>query len=374
MIQRIKQQILQLQQQIQAAHQSLAKTPTSPESAAAAGGAMPGMDALKGLTADFTSLSVAKDMSQPPPLHPQQGSRLTQLWKLPSPEKDLLEAGVGGGAPGGGGGGGASSSDMLNRVVGSKPIQQSHSTPNLQSRNDVPSSLSLGGSSTWSNQVPASSASSDWPTSSAISMPTSQSDSKDSADKESLAASNAAMNAANNSFNLNDMIPEFVPGKPWTGYNSKSVEDDEHITPGSAKLESRLSVSTIKVEDVMTTLGKSSPISSVDTLTSGANTSSWGAAGFPRSSNPAGQHHKSSWGGGHQMAPGEATPTTLSTELWGVPTHNKGGTRPPPGLTNQSKYGKPQLNHSMSWAPGETSAYRQGEEWLALLYQIKVYK
>lgn len=36
------------------------------------------------------------------------------------------------------------------------------------------------------------------------------------------------------SYNLNDMVPEFEPGKPWKGNSQlKSVEDDPHITPAS---------------------------------------------------------------------------------------------------------------------------------------------
>ncbi|RWS10840.1 trinucleotide repeat-containing gene 6A protein-like isoform X1 [Dinothrombium tinctorium] len=35
-------------------------------------------------------------------------------------------------------------------------------------------------------------------------------------------------------YNLNDLVPEFEPGKPWKGTSQlKSIEDDPHITPGS---------------------------------------------------------------------------------------------------------------------------------------------
>ncbi|GBM23821.1 Protein Gawky [Araneus ventricosus] len=46
-------------------------------------------------------------------------------------------------------------------------------------------------------------------------------------------------------YDLNDLVPEFEPGKPWKGSRLKNVEDDPHITPGSIA-RSPLSVNNIK--------------------------------------------------------------------------------------------------------------------------------
>ncbi|XP_054155070.1 protein Gawky-like [Oppia nitens] len=58
--------------------------------------------------------------------------------------------------------------------------------------------------------------------------------------------SNSLSNAIPDAYNLNDLVPEFEPGKPWKGNSSlKSIEDDPTITPGSVN-RSPLSINTIK--------------------------------------------------------------------------------------------------------------------------------
>lgn len=40
-------------------------------------------------------------------------------------------------------------------------------------------------------------------------------------------------------------IPEFVPGKPWTGGSNNKIEDDPNITPGSVARSLSVSTSTL---------------------------------------------------------------------------------------------------------------------------------
>lgn len=59
-----------------------------------------------------------------------------------------------------------------------------------------------------------------------------------------------------NSMDLNDinnLVPEFEPGKPWKGVSGMKIEDDPHITPGSVT-RSPLSVNTIRDPAILTGL------------------------------------------------------------------------------------------------------------------------
>ena len=370
-IPKVKQQIFTIQQQIaQAQQQPLAKTPRG----------LP-VDP-KELSDKLSGLNMNKDnmhhMMMPPQQHqPQQQqnpvapaaqqaqtSRLNQ-WKLPSPEKDGDQG--------------------LNKAPGAnKPLGMSQSNPNLTG--DIrTSSSSLLYDSTWSTTSGTSTtaATTSWPT-------TNSSDSKDdgseaSSNKDSFnaplpgdlnsaaisapasdaspAMTTASSTSSNDSSNLiNDIgIPEFVPGKPWQGLSTKSVEDDPYITPGSVTRPS-LSVNTIKDDYVMTTLGKPSSPSVTDSAS--PSSTSWSTFG-----NIGKNSAKSTWSSSSCLTDSN---TALATELWGV-------RRPPPGLGNQPKVsgtsnnwqtsGTGGFNRSMSWAGNERSYGDQGKQMIMPKFQ-----
>lgn len=308
-ISRFKHQMLQLQQQIAQAQQNLPKPATVLEP----------IEAFSPLQNDMTNLAIST-CSQ---------SRLLNQWKRPSPEKDANIP-----------------DNMMNKAVGSKPVHHPMSTSNL-GRYD----LSLGLSdATWSN-VPTTS-SQNWPNVAPIGTNSQAEQSKDNSEvKDSQTASSSSSSA----FNLNDMIPEFVPGKPWQGITgAKSVEDDPYITPGS--FSRSLSVNTIK-DDYLTnfsaTITKSSPI-----VTSEPSGGTWPMKDFPKTSNS-----QPIVGGGSQKSwtPSESvtTPTSFTSEVWGVPLQPKSSgssARPPPGLAHNKTTSASTSNWSSNSFPGS----RQG--------------
>ena len=146
-------------------------------------------------------------------------SRLNQ-WKQPTPERD--------------------GQADLNKAPGSKPVQglqHSHSTPTIGAFGDL-TSLNIGGDTTWSST--ATSGSSNWPSTSGEGG----SGDRKSDDSTPPSSGLASMLGGGGNLGLTDVIPEFVPGKPWQGLSSKSVEDDPHITPGS--ISRSLSVNVVK--------------------------------------------------------------------------------------------------------------------------------
>ncbi len=366
-LQHIKQQMARLQQQMAAAQAQLPKQVPGSDASNKA-------DILKDLTTNMSGLNLAKDaspgqVSVQQPGAPgaaqaqQQGSRLNQ-WKLPSPDKEN------------------SADANLNKAPGSKPLSAAHSAPNLQKQSEsVPSSLPFS-DSTWSTMTNTSTSSGSWPSSSAISTAvstaTTQSQDASAQPKESPTGSvvtsvtpsslgeinvSASLTASSPSatspgqgqpgVDINDMIEEFVPGKPWTGITSKSVEDDPYITPGSVQRPS-LSVNTIKDDYINTTLGKStSPTVSESALGSSTWGTSLGSLGKTAVVGT-GSGSKSSW-----SSSGSLAEPSLGSELWGIPQGSR-NTRPPPGLTNQKPGPNWQssgggFNRSVSWAPGDRS-------------------
>lgn len=218
----------------------------------------------------------------------------------------------------------------LNKTVGSKPIQQSSSTPNLR-RYDELGIGSLGGDTTWSS-TPTSSSSQQWPSSS---TPTDASggDNVDKAESQTSTSAGADVSSSNTVLDSIPAIPEFVPGKPWQGLN-KNVEDDPHITPGSYSRS--LSVNTIK-DDYLLTLTKSSP----------TETTSWPSKPNSSTSNLSSKP----WSTGDGLATGGFT-----GEVWGMPKGNM--SRPPPGIPQQNQKGFQSAgagyNRQNSWAGGQT--------------------
>ncbi|XP_076458732.1 uncharacterized protein LOC143292390 isoform X2 [Babylonia areolata] len=183
-------------------------------------------------------------------------SRLSQ-WKQPTMDKE--------------------GSGDLNKAPGSKPqgLQHSHSTPTMGPFGDL-TGLNIGGDSTWSSL--ATSTSSNWPSASA-----GDSSAEDGGKRENgtpPTSGLAAMLGGGGNLGLStDVIPEFVPGKPWQGLSSKSVEDDPHITPGS--ISRSLSVNVVKDDYLnnLTNASKSSPSFSTDaTWSTGDKQANPGAA------------------------------------------------------------------------------------------------
>ena len=282
MIQKIKQQILQQQQMIQA-QQSLGKQqptpqPTSlgpnpatsqPSSASTASGGDP---------KDLESLSSLS-------LNPQQvpQSRLRD-WI-----KDSNNQAVAGGV-------GMAGVDPSSRAPGSnKPLQQSHSTPNLLVKENVSTGMQFSdgtwsgvGSSpaitttSWPTSVPAASTTTDAtnnPTTTSTATTSSGStggvDNKTTTSSVSTPTSDTGSNAGSDSGLPGEGEPssssldiqEFVPGKPWAGFTNKNVEDDPNITPGSVNRS--LSLSMVKENEIAAILGGKSSTSNSPTSDAG---------------------------------------------------------------------------------------------------------
>ncbi|KAH1016898.1 hypothetical protein HUJ04_008053, partial [Dendroctonus ponderosae] len=124
---------------------------------------------------------------------------------------------------------------------------------------------------------------------------------------------------------LTDLVPEFEPGKPWKG-NQKSIEDDPSITPGSV-VRSPLSIATINVKD-NELFGTSKSPPATDAMQS-LSSSTWSFNPPSTSSTFTGPQNKLQSKGGL----GDLNPTTAVTaELWGAPK-SRG---PPPGLSSKS--------------------------------------
>lgn len=210
----------------------------------------------------------------------------------------------------------------INKAVGSKPIQQSNSTPNLH-RYDELGLTNLTGDTTWSST--SGGGSQNWPISSSES-----SSSGDTAVSAESLMSTATTTESSSSSVLDSLptIPEFVPGKPWQGI-SKNVEDDPHITPGS--IVRSFSVNTVK-DDYLLSLTKSSP--------SGESSSSW-------PSKPGGPGTDKPWSSGSD---GGITSTGFS-DVWSGGVGKGALSRPPPGLPQQQqKSGWMGMNRQHSWA------------------------
>ena len=298
----IRQQILSLQKKIAQAQKMILSNPDKPQQE----NSTDQSDSLVNkLSPDFGKLSVST--SQPT-------SRLTQ-WKMQSEKESPDDQHS---DPGSAETPTTTTEDSLNKAVGSKPIQQSQSTPNLRQNYNELGLNNLGGDSTWSATPTSSSASLNWPSTSIPSSTASQGDSASSENKESQPTSTIGATSASDTMPAMSAIPEFVPGKPWLGL-AKNPEDDPHITPGS--LQRALSVNMVK-DDYLTSLSKSSPTS--DTTSTWPNSKPLSAT-----SNLANKP----WSPGSDMSAGNS----LTSDVWGM---SKGGmSRPPPGLPQQHQRG-----------------------------------
>lgn len=316
-INQIKQQILMIQRNITQAQNSLQNKSQSQQQQAP----NPADNAESSLQNELNNLS----LSQPQ-------SRLTQ-WKRPTPDKESLDNGPASGSENPttntvtttSNSSSDGSAEPLNKTVGSKGITQSDSSSNLRGFNEL-GLTQLGGDNTWSTSV--SSASQNWPNEGS---PVTSGSNMGSDNKESLTSTSASSSGSSTVLDSIPAIPEFVPGKPWQGITTKSVEDDPHITPGS--FSRSLSVNMVK-DDYLLSLTKSSPTNE--------NNSSWPMKpGTSMSS----QGMNKPWSSGDSNS---LTPTSFTSDVWGVP---KGAmSRPPPGLPQQGKSGWQGMNRQQSWA------------------------
>ncbi|GFR99788.1 trinucleotide repeat-containing gene 6C protein [Elysia marginata] len=171
------------------------------------------VDNLEALSSDLASVS----------LQPQ--SRLATQWK----SQDMPVSSMGDGLSQGAGPGILSSNSSEEKNDAGKGGFQPPS-PNL---NLIPGGLGMTGDRTWSS-VPSTSGPGNWPMSSSETT-IAQNDSK---------AVNSSTSAA-----FSDVIPEFIPGKPWQGL-TRNVEDDPHVTPGSIQMQRSLSVNRVHDESL----------------------------------------------------------------------------------------------------------------------------
>ena len=315
----IKQQILGLQKKIGQAQKVILNNPDKQHE-----NSTDQSDSLVNkLSPDLSKVSISTTQPQ---------SRLTQ-WKMTTPDKespdDHHSDSGSSETPTTTSSGDDNSS--LNKAVGSKPIQQSQSTPNLRQNYNELGLNPLGGDTTWSTTPSSSSTSLNWPNTSTPSSTASQGDSANTENKESQSTTTSS-GASSLSDSIQTMsIPEFVPGKPWQGI-TKNPEDDPHITPGS--FQRALSVNMVK-DDYLSSLTKSSPTSE--------STSSWPNM-KPLSMTSHNLAHKP-WSPGSDTS----TPSSFSSDVWGLPKGNM--SRPPPGLPQQQKgVGWTAVGRQHSWA------------------------
>ena len=221
-INNIQQQIVMVQKQIQQEQMHLFSQKPMGVSGPQSGmmtpqlGQQPAIqDNLEALSSDLASVS----------LQPQ--SRLATQWKSQDTPVAAMNDGLNQGAPGAGI---LSTNSSEEKNDAGKGALQSSTSPNL---NLIPGGLGMTGDRTWSS-VPSTSGPGNWPMSSSETN-NAQNDSK-------------AVNSSTSSI-LSDVIPEFVPGKPWQGF-TKNVEDDPHVTPGSILMQRSLSVNRVHDESL----------------------------------------------------------------------------------------------------------------------------
>ncbi|XP_015782520.1 protein Gawky isoform X2 [Tetranychus urticae] len=144
---------------------------------------------------------------------------------------------------------------------------------------------------------------------------------------------------------INNLVPEFEPGKPWKGVSGMKIEDDPHITPGSVT-RSPLSVNTIRDPAILTGLynnwsakGASPTSMNSDILAPSVGLSSNATWAFNTNAN-------AGWG----AIPNE---TPNNEVLWsGSMTKTRG---PPPGL-GQERLG-PRGDQSMAGIRPQSNSY-----------------
>ncbi|XP_005093845.1 trinucleotide repeat-containing gene 6B protein isoform X2 [Aplysia californica] len=228
LINNINQQINNLQKQLQQAQTNLFSTQKMPNMPQPPSGMMtpiPGPqqgavgENIDAISTDLANVAIS-----------QSQSRLTTQWKASSESSSTADG---------------SSTPTMAASTGAtadgedksgKGLLQSSSSPNM---NLIPGGLGMTGDRTWSSMSTTSS--SNWPMSSNDGAGTnSQADPKIS--NPSSTSTSSILSGMPTG--LTDVIPEFVPGKPWQGLSTKNVEDDPHVTPGSI-IQRSLSVNRV---------------------------------------------------------------------------------------------------------------------------------
>ncbi|XP_017062674.1 protein Gawky [Drosophila eugracilis] len=233
-----------------------------------------GHDAINNLQSNFSELNINKPSGYQGASNQQ--SRLNQ-WKLPVLDKDMN-----------------SDNTEFSRAPGTTKQSLTNNSSNI-------SSLGLQNDGTWST---GRNIGDGWPD------PQPDNENKDWSVAQPTSAATA----------YTDMVQEFEPGKPWKGSQIKSIEDDPSITPGSVA-RSPLSInSTPKDADIFASTGKNSPTDLPLSLSS----STW-------SFNP--NQNFPSWSDNSQQC-------ATTSELWTSPLNKSSSRGPPPGLTaNSNKSG-----------------------------------
>lgn len=161
---------------------------------------------------------------------------------------------------------------------------------------------------------------------------------------------------------LNDLVPEFEPGKPWKGTRLQNIEDDPTVTPGSIA-RSPLSISTIKDPMLLNwSTSKMSPSTTADSLTSlSLSSSTW--AFTPPSNTTINNYNAADNGNKQANTTVKAGWGTISSEsvtnpandaLWSGPITKPRG--PPPGLSAQIKNPATTATPTVFWNSDNRSA------------------
>lgn len=220
------------------------------------------LDSINGLHSDFRDLSV-RDPG------PQGHSRLNQ-WKLPSFEKEENPTTSENNTCNreSNNNNSSSSSNEFSRAPGSitksssanslSSTTASHSSTNLTPLNENSwPEMPRSQNDTWSE----SNEQSNTVQTNNDGIGTSNDNATDGGNKHNSASdnkdspatsSNPSTSSSSQSYNFNDLVPEFEPGKPWKGSSRiKNFEDDPHVTPGSIA-KSPLSLNSIKDSELFT--------------------------------------------------------------------------------------------------------------------------
>lgn len=152
-------------------------------------------------------------------------------------------------------------------------------------------------------------------------------------------------------YNLNDLVPEFEPGKPWKGASLRNIEDDPNVTPGSIA-RSPLSISTIKDPMLLNWSSKMSPGTTADSLTSLSLSSSTWAFTPPSTTNiynaaDNGNNKQTTVKAGWGTISSESVSNPSNDTLWSGPITKPRG--PPPGLSAQIKNPATTTNPTGFW-------------------------
>ncbi|CAG5114535.1 unnamed protein product [Candidula unifasciata] len=245
----INQQIISVQKQLQQAQSTFFSSQKPPSLSQTSGTITPQSNQQPGVAMMDTLDALSTDLAN---VALQSQSRLTTQWK---PSMDASAAATADTTTTNSAVTAANKVDDGgdSKAPGAKGLLQSSSSPNLSL---IPGGLGMTGDKTWSSNM-SSTTSSNWPMSSSQNIASnSQTDVKVC---NSSSTSTSLLSGLHSG--LSDVIPEFVPGKPWQGL-AKNVEDDPHVTPGSIQYQRSLSVNRVHDDSLHNLDGHKLPNSS----------------------------------------------------------------------------------------------------------------